>query len=150
MRHVVEISRLLGWPPNRTHTLRNRYASCPMLSMCVVLRRLQTPARWYDMEILFGKHASHPSEIFLEALEEFVDKRSQWILSLSTAILSLRASRYADSVRERGGPHALPHCVGFIDGTVIGISRPGNSFQQRAAYNGHKRKHALKFRLYVA
>jgi hypothetical protein len=36
-------------------------------------------------------------------------------------------------------------CVGFIDGTVIGISRPGNSFQQRAAYNGHKRKHALKF-----
>jgi hypothetical protein len=131
-KHVVEISRLLGWPLNRTHTTRNRYDTCPIMSTCIVLRPLQTPTRWYDMEILFGKHASHLSEIFLEALEEFLDKRSQCILSLSTALLSLRSSRYADAVREKGGPHALPHCVGFIDGTVVRISRPGDNLQQRA------------------
>jgi hypothetical protein len=47
--NVGEISRLLGWPLNRTHTTRSRYASCPMLSTRAVLRRLQTPTRWYDM-----------------------------------------------------------------------------------------------------
>jgi nuclease HARBI1 len=149
-KHVGEISSLLGWPLNRTHTTRNRYATCPMLSTCVVLRRLQTPARWYDMERLFGKHASHLSEIFLEALEEFIDKRSECILSLSSAQVSMRASRYADAVRKKGGANALSNCVGFIDGTVIGISRPGDNFEQRAAYNGHKRKHALKFQALVA
>lgn len=40
---------------------------------------------------------------------------------------------------------ALHHCVGFMDGTVLGIARPGSSAEQNAAYNGHKRKHALKF-----
>jgi hypothetical protein len=40
-----------------------------------------------------------------------------------------------------GGP--LDGTVGFIDGTVRGICRP--SRHQKRVYNGHKRKHALKF-----
>ena len=33
--------------------------------------------------------------------------------------------------------------LGFIDGTVRPISRPGNG--QRIVHNGHKRVHGLKF-----
>ena len=39
----------------------------------------------------------------------------------------------------------LPNCVGFIDGTVLGIARPKRNLAQRVIYNGHKRKHALKY-----
>ena len=54
-----------------------------------------------------------------------------------------RASLHAASVHAKTS--ALESCVGFIDGTVIGIARPCDSDQQNVAYNGHKRKHALKF-----
>ncbi len=54
-----------------------------------------------------------------------------------------RASLYAASVHAKTS--ALEFCVGFIDGTVIGIARPCDSDQQNVAYKGYKRKHALKF-----
>jgi nuclease HARBI1 len=64
----------------------------------------------------------------------------------------MRASRYADAVQEckKGDIYALPGCTGFIDGTVIGITRHGDNVLQRSAYNDHKRKHALKFQALVA
>lgn len=49
--------------------------------------------------------------------------------------------RFADAVHAKGG--ALRHCMGFIDGTVRGIARPSRN--QRHVFNGHKRKHALKY-----
>ena len=41
----------------------------------------------------------------------------------------------------------MDNCFGFIDGTVRGMARP--SVGQRSCYNGHKRKHALKFQSVV-
>ena len=38
----------------------------------------------------------------------------------------------------------MSNCWGFVDGTVRPISRPGRD--QRVAYNGHKRVHAIKLR----
>ncbi|ETV99808.1 hypothetical protein H310_07850 [Aphanomyces invadans] len=46
------------------------------------------------------------------------------------------------AIHARGAP--LTTCIGFIDGTVREICRPGKSIQ-KAAYNGHKRKHAVKY-----
>lgn len=45
---------------------------------------------------------------------------------------------------------ALQHCVGFMDGTVIGIARPGCYAEQKAACSGQKRKHALGFQTITA
>jgi hypothetical protein len=116
-----------------------------------VLRRLQTPTRWYTMEKIFGTYTSHFREIILKALEVFIEKRPECILSLSSALVSMRASGYADDVhKHKGGYHALPNCVGFIDGTVIEISRPGDKHLQRAACNSHKRKHVFKLNELVA
>lgn len=37
----------------------------------------------------------------------------------------------------------MNNCIGFVDGTVRPICRPGE--HQRALYNGHKTVHAVKF-----
>lgn len=51
---------------------------------------------------------------------------------------------YVDKIRNK--LNGLTNCVGFIDGTVIGIARPsGSHMLQFVAYNGHKRKHFPKF-----
>lgn len=39
----------------------------------------------------------------------------------------------------------LEGCVGFIDGTVIGIERRNMNDDQNAAYNADIRKHALNY-----
>ena len=44
---------------------------------------------------------------------------------------------YADAVEDK--TDGLHNCVGFIDGTVIGIARPTRYETQMVAYNGHKR-----------
>lgn len=41
----------------------------------------------------------------------------------------------------------LKNCIGFIDGTIRGISRPTKA--QKEFYNGQKRKHALKYQSFV-
>eukprot|EP00171_Calliarthron_tuberculosum_P005259 IDg5259t1 len=119
---VLRMCEAVAWPSSRTHTERNRYSVSPLLATCVLLRRLASPTRWRDVEVMFGKPAEHLSEIFWEALERFMDVRD------------------------------LSHgeCVGFIDGTVIGIARPSGAMEQRVAYNGHKRKHALKYQATTA
>lgn len=39
----------------------------------------------------------------------------------------------------------LYDCVGIIDGTVFDIARPDEYALQNACYNGHKKRHLLKF-----
>lgn len=38
----------------------------------------------------------------------------------------------------------LENCMGFIDGTFLAITRPGDYQVQEIAYSGHKKKHAVK------
>lgn len=40
---------------------------------------------------------------------------------------------------------ALENCIGFTDGTVIGIAISGDNEAQKISYNVHKRKHELKY-----
>eukprot|EP00171_Calliarthron_tuberculosum_P002573 IDg2573t1 len=143
-QHVLDMVCVLDWPEGRTHTRRNRFSVTPLLSTCVILRRMATPARWKDLEYLFGKHASQLSEVFWEAMEVFLESRLNLITSsIDHTFMSTRAPQYAESVYQK--TNALQNCVGFIDGTVIGIARPKGFEVQRVAYNGHKRKHALKY-----
>ena len=52
---------------------------------------------------------------------------------------------YADAVHQSGA--VLDNCLGFINGTVQLVCRPG--VNQKVIYNGHKRVHPIKFQ-YVA
>ena len=72
---VVRMVQALAWPDAVTFTKRNRYSTNPILSTCIILRRLASPTRWRDMELTFGKRSSQLSEIFWEALERFLTAR---------------------------------------------------------------------------
>ena len=62
---------------------------------------------------------------------------------MNQCFIASQAAMYADPVRGRG--IALANCVGFIDGTALGIAKPKEHSTQHVIYNDHKRKHALKF-----
>jgi nuclease HARBI1 len=141
---VLRMVKAIAWPEYRIGSTRNRYSVTPLLDSCILLRRLASPCRWRDLDLLFGKHASQLSEIFWECIENFLSLREHLITGdLHIGFLAANASRYAHAIRTKS--NRLGNGIGFIDGTVLGISRPGDADIQRVAYNGHKRKNALKF-----
>ena len=141
---IIRMIPVVAWPESVTHTARNGYGMTAILATCILLRRLATPCRWHDLELLFGKHASHLSECFWETLECFMEARGNLVQGpMSSSFISRRAAIYAEAIHNKCG--VMDNCIGFIDGTVIGIARPGGSMLQNVAYNGHKRKHSLKY-----
>lgn len=73
---------------------------------------------------------------------EFIVRTLRGVLSLTRRTMPIdRLALLADAVHRSGAP--LTNCIGFIDGTVRAIARPNSD--QREWYNGHKRKHALKY-----
>jgi len=110
--------------------------------LAIVLRRFASPARWADLEVMFGRCRSSPSEIFCRTVDRLMTMWGHLLTRWRGEITAERAAVYADAVRRRGAP--LQTCVGFIDGTAIHVARPGGGLQ-RACYSGHKTQHVLKF-----
>lgn len=70
--------------------------------------------------------SSRLSDIFWQGLEAFLSERKHIILAdMNPDFMVRRLYLYDDAVAKKSG--ALNNCVGFIDGTVIGIARPGVS-----------------------
>jgi len=121
---------------------RRRYRAPAVESLCVVLRRLSSPARWWDLEPLFGRSSSSLSEIFYETMERLDERWRDALCTWRGDLMVQRAPTYAQCVLDKGG--GLDNCVGFIDGTGLFVARPGGGLQ-RSVYSGHKRTHMLKF-----
>lgn len=145
---IERMVRAVSWPTSVTRTSRNGYGTSPILATCILLRRFATPCRWIDLELLFGKQTSHMSEIFWECLERFIDNRGHLLTGeISQSFLAEKSATYAAAVYEKA--KAMSNCVGFIDGTVLAIARPKGNRLQNVVYNGHKRRHALKYQAMV-
>lgn len=143
-RELGTLVEVVGWPTDRTSTKRNGYSTCPTLSTLILLRRLASPCRWLDLVYVFFKHPSQLCEIFWESLVRFWRRHGHILTGdMSIQFIASNADRYSNAINQKCA--ALENCIGFIDGTVLGIARPGDHAEQHAAYNGHKRKHALKF-----
>ena len=139
---IPAIARIMNWHDEPTK--RCRYRCDSTTACCIVLRKLATPCRWYDLEPVFGMHSSKLSEIFWEQMECFVESRGHLITTLRTELLAERAELYASAIKDKGAP--LDNCVGFIDCSKIQMSRPGGDGEaQRACYSGHKRMHCLVY-----
>lgn len=129
---------------------RERTAATAIEALCVLLYRLAVPARWHDLSGFFGRSASGLSNIFLHLLNN-LDSRYENLAAFSSGIVSERLAVYADAIFVAGAPYPNVWC--FIDGTVRGVCRPQprkvcgkrKYLTQQSVYNGHKRKHALKF-----
>lgn len=77
-------------------------------------------------------------------MEAFLEARLYLLTSeLNADYIAAKAPAFASAIHAKS--NALDNCVGFIDGTVIKVARPGTNGLQNVVYNGHKRTHALKF-----
>lgn len=109
----------------------------------VLVRRLASPARWFDLELLFDKYCSQLSELFWDGLKAFSNAYCHLFMgSISPENLSEGAGMYSEAVLEKTG--APNNCMVFLDGTVLGNLRPKESAEQLVMYNGHKQKYALR------
>ena len=119
-RDVGHVCNAIGWTGGRTN--RSRYSCHSITACCILLRRLSSPSKWYDVELVFGIRYSHLSEIFWEVLEHFVECKGHLVTNFQEGLLRSRAQLYAKAVRDAGEP--LESYVGFIDCTKIKIARP--------------------------
>ena len=73
------------------------------------------------MEVLSGRHAAQPSEIFWERLEQFLNVRKHFITGgICKNFIEGNAHFYAQAVRAKS--NALDNFVAFIYGIVTGIA----------------------------
>ena len=122
---------------------RPDYIHCSTVELfCLVCRRLAFPCRYVDLLPKFGRSLPYLCKMFNFMLSHLYN-RYYWLLrSFEQPWLSGRnLSYFAERINTKGAP--LDNCWGFVDGTVRGIARPQQD--QRLFYNGHKRKHALKY-----
>ena len=77
-------------------------------------------------------------------MESVLEASPHLILShIDSTFIIERSELYACAIKNKC--EALDNCTGFINGTVISIDRPSRGEVQNVSYNGHKRKHALKY-----
>ncbi|KAE9160642.1 hypothetical protein PF005_g31561 [Phytophthora fragariae] len=112
-----------------------------MEGLCIMLRRLAYPGRYGDLAVMFGRSPTALCLIF-RYMVDLIHTKYGGSVALECGLLDAsRCAVYARAVAARGSP--ITRCIGFIDGTVRAIARPARD--QRQCYNGHKRKHALKY-----
>ena len=139
---VQLLLRLAGLLEVQSVSSRRRYKATRVEQLCVVLRRLSSPARWRDLEIPFGTGHSFLCELFYETIEQ-LDVRWSGLLCLRLGdLMEDRAVMYAQRVLKKGA--ALDNCVAFIDGTGLFVARLGGALQ-RSVYGGHPRTDMPKF-----
>ena len=114
-------------------------------ALCMLLRRLSYPNRHANCYLMFGWRPERMSRI-VDSTLTFIYSRWRFLLEWNLQLLSpIRLRQYADIIHRKGCP--LENCWGFIDGSLFPIARPGRL--QRCVYNGHKRKHCLKYHCIV-
>ena len=87
------------------------------------------------MEFFFGKYGSQLSEIFWESIEHLLKTRVEFITgNICSQYLQSQAARFAEAIRDKS--KGLENCIGFIDGTVIGIARPSGLWTLKEACVG--------------
>ena len=110
--------------------------------LCMLLKRLTYPCRYFDLISTFGRPVPELCMITNTVQNWIYENHGFRLSSWNQPFLSRAClQEYAAAVSRKGTP--LTNCFGFIDGTVRPICRPG--INQNVVYNGHKRVHALKF-----
>lgn len=131
-------------PSTKFQSHRNEHNTSPKRFTLIMRRRLASRYRWMHLVLLFKKHSSRVCEIFWEEMQHFLKEQKHLLLSnLHDGYIFIKAELFSDAIHRKC---SIPRqFIGFMDGALLGIARPGNDAEQNAAYNGHKRKHTLKF-----
>jgi nuclease HARBI1 len=120
----------------------SRFTFDPVEALGLTLAQFRTPGDQLELSLLYHRSQSAISEI-VNWVVTFVDNSWQQLLDFDHEHLLSPSNleRYTKAIHSRGAPSDT--IWGFIDCTIRRIARP--SKWQRAAYNGHKKFHALKF-----
>lgn len=124
----------------------NRTKSSSLEALCIFLRRLSYPNRFYDLTFMFRRSEAELSFICKEVLQFIYNRHGHLLHNLNRRWLRKHdLEKYAAAISNKGAP--LMNCWGFIDGTIRPTCRPTKN--QRLVYSGHKRVHGLKFQSVV-
>ncbi|ORY23454.1 hypothetical protein BCR33DRAFT_796463 [Rhizoclosmatium globosum] len=111
-------------------------------ALLILLRRMAYPGRLGDITQHFGRSRTAIIFIFNNVLLHIFRRFKHLLLWDTHRITEQKLIQFADAYHAQGAP--LIDCIGDPDGTVRQMCRPGKGVQ-KAAYNGHKWKHALKW-----
>lgn len=112
----------------------DRHRALNVEALCIFLRRMAYPSRYYDLIKIFSRSQTALSRFFNEVLDHIYKKFLHLLKFDSTRINQDKLALFAKAIKKKGSP--LNNCVGFIDGTVRAICRPTK--YQKEVYNGHK------------
>ena len=102
-------------------------------ALCITLRRLAYPSRLQDVGQLFGRCGEDISNVSNSVIHWLHQSHMRELKDFSQPWVKFE--EFAQKISSAGSP--LPHCFGFIDGTVRPMCRPSKN--QKAVYNGHKK-----------
>lgn len=133
---LYHLLQLFGIPPEIV--LPDRHKISGEEAFIIFLCRLAYPNRLSHLVPVFGRSESYISRVVNFILDFLYNKYEHLIRNIDQPYLDLQ--HMADAVASIA---PLKNCIGFVDGTVRGMCRP--TYDQRVCFNGHKRKHAIKF-----
>ncbi len=137
---LVELSGVLRLAP--VIVTRSRYRTTALEALALTCARLAHPGDLFDLVKEYDRSESALSEIINDTLCALDDTWAHLLTFDHNHLLCpQKLSEYAAAIRRAGAP--MSTIWGFIDCTIRRISRP--TWGQRAAYNGYKKHHALKY-----
>ena len=153
---VVRVIAALQWPP--FFRLQSRLVFSSELCLLMVLYRFAFPSTLNKLEVMFGIPSTTCSIIVNHGIKMLKAKFGERLRSFDVELVLRNIHWYQESISKKSGGAATT-CFGFIDGTLVQVSRPKTNSPhagirdqnniQRALYSGHKRHHGIKFQSFV-
>lgn len=133
---IAQLINLLGIPDE--YIMDNQSRVNGSEAFIIFLYRMVYPCRLTSLVPVFGRSNSMLSRIFNHVLNDLYERFNHKLTDIKHTYVDL-----ATLSTIVGNKAPLKNCIGFIDGTVRPICRPG--VNQEVSFNGHKRVHAIKF-----
>ena len=110
-----------------------------------MLRRMSYPSTLTTLAWESGRSTSAQSEMFQEGIDHIYHKFAHLRDNRSLECWARHFKGFAGAIHAGGrkGRAPLKNCVGYLDGSNQYISKP--HLNQGILYNGHKRKHCVKW-----
>ncbi|KAF7343200.1 hypothetical protein MVEN_01751200 [Mycena venus] len=115
-------------------------------ALCMLLRRLASPARLCDIEMQCGWEATRFSRITRLVAQHIYNRWKHLLRFDPTRLTPYVLEQFAQCMHAKGSPHS--HVCSLMDGTLEEISRPTRN--QRLVFNGWKRMHCLKYHVIIS
>ena len=139
--NIHEIQRIIS-AMNLPNTIRSDNGSIidTVTAMCMLLRRLAYPNRYWDISQEFGYDNTMVCR-FILTLVTILDNKYRSFITFWPGITTQRVIHYSNIITTKF--NAIQQIWGAIDGTLRASCRPTHN--QKLLFSGHKRMHGQKF-----